>query len=129
VSSTHGARECATEQPFTLAICGGCEPGAAEQVVEGLRPSIRRCPHGVLVSASCLLGGLSCRARTSGVFAVLQPCSTDRVSTSAAVLLGPISRDDITAVRGWLEAGAWEERSLPEHLRARRRLVQQAGAN
>jgi hypothetical protein len=106
-----------------MLVCTGC--GAAhddfppEEVLDTLRGAVRRCPHGVLVSASCLLGAPVCATRPStGVLAVFQPCTTDRIPTGNARVVGPI-RDlvDAAELRAWVQAGRWNPGLLPSRMR------------
>lgn len=116
---TSGRR--ATDRAFTVIVCSCCaaEPGLS--VLQELRESIRRCQHGMLVSAPCLLGRLTCAARTDGqgTMALLQPCSTDRSPVGPPRWIGPISNfADAEAVRAWLERGDWDIDTLPQRLRS-----------
>lgn len=111
----------ATDRAFTVIVCSCCaaEPGLS--VLEELRGSIRRCQHGILVSAPCLLGKLTCAARTdgSGTMVLLQPCSTDRSPVGPPRWVGPITNPaDAEAVRAWLERGDWNVGTLPQRLRS-----------
>jgi hypothetical protein len=111
----------ATDRAFTVIVCSCCaaEPGLS--VLQELRESIRRCPHSVLVSAPCLLGKLTCAARTdgSGTMVLLQPCSTDRSPVGPPRWVGPITNPaDAEAVRAWLERGSWDIGTLPQRLRS-----------
>jgi len=38
---------CSTIRPFTVAICGSCAAAPAARLLQMLRASIRRCPHGM----------------------------------------------------------------------------------
>jgi len=116
---TSGRRS--TSDPFTVAICGSCAPAPAAQLLQMLRASIRRCPHGMLVTTGCLLGHLTCAGRPSreGVMLVLQPCSTRRIPTGPAQWVGPVNDTvDARAVCDWLEQGDWQRHALPVHLGA-----------
>lgn len=111
----------ATDRAFTVIVCSCCaaEPGLS--VLQELRESIRRCQHGMLVSAPCLLGKLTCAARTdgSGTMVLLQPCSTDRSPVGPPRWVGPITNPaDAEAVRAWLERGDWDIDTLPQRLRS-----------
>jgi hypothetical protein len=115
------SRHRATGRAFTVIVCSCCaaEPGLS--VLQGLRESIRRCRHGILVSAPCLLGKLTCAARTdgSGAMVLLQPCSTDRSPVGPPRWVGPITNPaDTEAVRAWLERGDWNVGALPQRLRS-----------
>jgi hypothetical protein len=116
---TSGRRS--TSDPFTVAICGSCAPAPAAQLLQMLRASIRRCPHGMLVTTGCLLGHLTCATRPShqGALLLLQPCSTQRIPTGPAHWMGPVDdADDGRALCDWLEHGNWQRHPLPAHLRA-----------
>jgi hypothetical protein len=89
--------------------------------LDGLRESIRRCPHGMLVSTACLRGPLTCAAHShgAGVMLVLQPCSVDRRPSGSAHWVGPVTdQDDLDIVRAWLERGRWNGPDLPLRLHA-----------
>ena len=110
-----------TSHPFTVAICTSCAAEPAERLLPMLRASIRRCPHGMLVTTGCLLGHLTCATRPSqqGVLLLLQPCSTQRIPTGPAQWMGPVNdTEDARALCDWLEHGNWERHTLPAHLRA-----------
>jgi hypothetical protein len=117
---------CPTSHPFTIAICGSCGAGPAAQLLQMLRASIRRCPHGMLVTTECLLGHLTCATRPSheGVMLLLQPCSTQRLPVGPAQWMGPVNDTaDARAVCDWLEQGNWEPHTLPDHLRGEANFV------
>ena len=108
-----------TGRPFNVVVCTGCASDVVLPVLSTLRSTIRRCPHGMLVRASCLLGSLTCASRPTGagVVVVLQPCTLDRVPSGQALWLGPVNDfDDVAALRGFIERGAWETEPLPERL-------------
>ncbi|HUE33581.1 MAG TPA: hypothetical protein VMQ38_11930, partial [Mycobacterium sp.] len=52
-----------TDRPFTVIVCAACEVDHDLSVVDELRPTIRCCPHAMLVSAACMLGPLTCASR------------------------------------------------------------------
>lgn len=116
----------ATHHAFTAVVCTGC--GAlSTSVLEGLRKTIGRCPHGVLVRADCILGRFSCAARPAGVMVLIQPCSTDRAPTGSGLWIGPVATaDDIRTLRTWLERGDLTARSLPRSLATHARWVQRS---
>jgi hypothetical protein len=110
-----------TSRPFTVAVCTSCAAEPATRLLQMLRASVRRCPHGMLVITACLLGQFTCATRPShnGVMLVLQPCSTDRIPTGPPQWVGPVNNSvDARTVRDWLEQGNWERHRLPDHLRA-----------
>src|ERR1700730_2426152 len=110
-----------TSHPFIVAICTNCAAEPSERLLQMLRASIRRCPHGMIMTPACLLGHLTCATRPSqqGVLLLLQPCSTQRIPTGPAQWMGPVhDTEDARAARAWLEQGNWERRTLPAHLRA-----------
>jgi hypothetical protein len=111
----------ATDRPFTVIVCSCCatEPGLS--VLQELGETIRRCQHGILVSAPCLLGKLTCAVRTDrpGTLVLFQPCSKDRSPVGLPRWIGPISNPtDVEALRAWLERGDWNVDSLPQRLRS-----------
>jgi hypothetical protein len=112
---------CSTSHPFTIALCGRCSGAPATQLLQMLRASIRRCPHGMLVTTECLLGHLTCATRPphEGVMLLLQPCSIQRTPTGPAQWMGPVNDiADARAVCDWLEEGHWQRHTLPDHQRA-----------
>ncbi len=111
----------ATDRAFKLFVCGECDTQSEPSVHDELRTTIRRCPRGVLVSAECMLGPVTCATRTRGpgVMVLLQPFSGDQVSAGPVRWIGPVvDREDTAAVRKWVESGSWDITSLPLHLRA-----------
>ena len=117
------AGQARTAQGFTLLVCTGCgteqDDFPPEEVLDTLGGAVRRCPHGVLVSAPCLFGAAVCATRASiGVVAALQPCTTDRTPTGNARVIGPI-RDliDAAQLRAWVQAGRWNPGLLPSRMR------------
>ena len=109
----------ATDRPFTVIVCAACAADRTLSVIDELRPTIRRCPHAMLVSAACLLGSLTCASRPTGygVMAVVQPCTKERVACGPPHWIGPITdSDEVAALRDWLELGQWEIAPLPTQL-------------
>jgi hypothetical protein len=109
-----------TDRPFTVIVCAACAADRDLSIVDELRPTIRRCPRAMLVSAECMLGPLTCASRPTGcgVMAVLQPCTNDRVACGPPHWIGPIADDCEAAVlRDWLELGQWENAPAPTQLR------------
>ena len=124
-------RHTATDRAFALVVCTGCNAEQGISVLDELRATIRRCPHGVLVAAGCMLGPLTCAARPDrpGVFVLLQPCSTDHTPTGSATWVGPINdRFDAAAVADWVQRGEWSLDALPRHLRPAMNAMRHAGS-
>lgn len=112
--------ETVTDRAFNLVVCTSCVTGQYLSVLDELRGVIRRCPHGVLVSAGCLLGPLTCASRPDGpgALVVLQPCSIDRSPMGPPIWVGPINdRADVADLRAWVQRGEWSLGALPWHLR------------
>jgi hypothetical protein len=115
VTAPHGG----TDRPFTVIVCAACAADRPLSMVDELRPTIRRCPHAMLVSAGCMLGPVTCASRPTGcgVMAVVQPCTNDRVACGPAHWIGPITdSDEASALRDWLELGQWEVKPVPKEL-------------
>lgn len=111
----------ATDRAFTVFVCSSCAAGPGFSVLTELGESIRRCPHGILVSAPCLAGKLSCagHANGRGAMAVLQPCSKDRSPIGLPQWIGPINDlADTEEVRAWIERGDWTVATLPQKLQS-----------
>jgi hypothetical protein len=110
------------DQPFNVAVCraGPCRHDPGLDLVERLRLSIRRCPHGVLLSTGCLLAAERCRlsaAHDAGPCLIVQPCDRERRPRGAAIAVGPVlSSGDADAVAAWLEDGGLDARRLEPHL-------------
>jgi hypothetical protein len=116
------------DRGFTALVCHGKACGGHhETIVSGLRECVHRHPHGVLVSAGCVLGRLGCHAlatscprRPAGTLVVVQPCSVDRDPIGPALWIGPVAvAEDVAAVCRWLDAGHLYTIMLPVHLRFR----------
>ncbi len=119
-----------TDRGFTVVVCSNCGTRRDLSVLQELRASIRRCRHGVLVSAPCPVGTLGCCGRTgrAGALVVLQPCAVDRSPTGPPRWVGPISdRKDLRALRQWLEDGSWHLDALPRRLRSPLNRIAAAG--
>jgi hypothetical protein len=109
-----------TDRPFTVVVCTVCAADDALSVIEELRPTIRRCPRAMLVSATCLLGPLTCASRATGcgVMALVQPCTDDRIACGPPHWIGPITDNgEAAALCDWLEHGQWENTPVPRQLR------------
>jgi hypothetical protein len=121
------------DQPFNVALCqaGPCARSSRE-LLQPLRAATRRCPHGVLISAGCLLRAPRCQARPghdSGAYLLVQPCDRSRRPRGIAISVGPVlTRADAAAVAAWLADGLEAERLAP-HLRvpARHSAMDQRG--
>lgn len=121
-----------TDRPFTVIVCAACAADHNLSVIDELRPTIRRCPHAMLVSAECMLGPLTCASRPTGcgVMAVVQPCTNDRVACGPPHWIGPITDNGEAAVlREWLELGRWENRPLPSQLSRHQLWTRRGGRN
>jgi hypothetical protein len=106
-----------TSRPFTVIVCTACAGGQDLSMIDELLPTIRRCPHAMLVAAACMLGPLTCASRPTGIMAVVQPCTTDRKASGPTQWIGPITDGrDAAALRDWLELGEWENAPLPTQL-------------
>jgi hypothetical protein len=111
------------DKPFNLAICraGPCAHDRDQHLLERLRASIRHCPHGVLISTSCLLAAARCQQRAvhdAGTWLIVQPCGVDRRPFGVAIAIGPVlSRRDAETVAAWLEDGGLDARLLEPRLR------------
>ena len=110
-----------TRNPFTVVFCARCPADSDPELLDTLRATIRRCPYGMLISADCVRGPLSCAAhpRATGAMLVVQPCTVDRRPSASAHWIGPIADvTDIATVCTWLEQGRWNRDDLPSRLRA-----------
>lgn len=95
----------ARDRPFTLVVCGACRNADMDNMMAALRRAVRSCPHGVMVSTACLGRFLDCR-RVRGLYAAVQPCTTDRRPDGAVTALGPLADEaDVEVVAAWLKAG------------------------
>ncbi|WP_319448857.1 MULTISPECIES: hypothetical protein [unclassified Mycobacterium] len=101
-------------------------------LLERVRATVRRCDHGMLVLAECLLGKLACTSHRSaaGPVLILQPCAVDRRAAGPALWIGPITSDsDVVQVCGWIETGRWCLDNLPRHLHLMSRTARTAVTN
>jgi hypothetical protein len=105
-----------TDRPFTVVVCTACAGDDALSVIDELRPTIRRCPHAMLVCATCMLGPLTCASRPTGcgVMALVQPCTDERTACGPAHWIGPpTDNGEAAALCDWLELGQWENTLVP----------------
>ncbi|OQZ90159.1 hypothetical protein BST11_14355 [Mycobacterium alsense] len=126
MTSPHGG----TDRPFTVVVCTACAADDALSVIEELRPTIRRCPRAMLVSATCMLGPLTCASRPTGcgVMALVQPCTDDRTACGPPHWIGPITDyGEAAALCSWLERGQWENTPAPRHLSRHQLWARNAG--
>lgn len=97
-----------TRRPFTLILCTACGDDRGAAALDGVRATIRRCDHGVLVTTGCMLGTKACTSG-GGVTMVLQPCTIDRRPDGPPRWLGAIDgARDVRAVCRWVERGDWD---------------------
>lgn len=115
-------RTSGTDRAFTVVVCTG--PGGAVEsaTLDGLRATVRRCAHGMLVSTPALLAPIY-RTPGSGeaeTYAMLQPCDAHhRAPVGPARWVGPIrTADDAVELAGWVERGGWSLDELPRRLHA-----------
>jgi hypothetical protein len=116
-----------SDQPFNAVVCrsGACS-GTAKQLLQWLRAATRRCPHGVLISADCLLRAPRCQAPSheSGTYLLVQPCDRDRRPNGTVIGIGPVlTDDDAAAVAEWLLDGSFDVTRLEPRLRTGPRLL------
>jgi 2-keto-3-deoxy-6-phosphogluconate aldolase len=110
------------DRPFNAVVCrsGPCA-GASRQLLERLRTATRSCPHGVLISAGCVLRTARCQAaprHDSGAYLLVQPCDLDRRPRGIAIGVGPVLSDaDADAVAEWLADGSLDAGRLEGRLR------------
>ena len=100
---------------FTAVVCNGCPTGPGQPppaaVVDALRGAVRHCPHGMLVTVSCLLGPAQCPDGRSGrgVIAAVQPCTADRVPVGRVRVVGPMADPaDPERLRTWVCDARWD---------------------
>ena len=111
-----------TDQPFTAVVCrsGPCTLNGA-RLLQWLRAATRRCPHGVLISAGCLLRAPRCLVspgHDSGAYLLVQPCDHDRQPQGTAIAIGPVlTSADAAAVALWLAEGGLDAARLEPRLR------------
>ena len=111
-----------SDEPFNAVVCrsGPCG-GTAGQLLHRLRAAVGRCPHGVLISTSCMLRAARCRRgqdHESGAYLLVQPCSLDRRPLGIAIRVGPVLTDaDAAAVADWLAGPSLDVTRLEPRLR------------
>jgi hypothetical protein len=109
-----------TDHAFTVVVCVGCSGWSGDSWLDELRAVVRLYPHGMLVSAACLLGSSFCRTRPgAGAIAILQPCTVDRVPSAPASWIGPITDEaDVADFCDWIMQGEWNLEGLPVRLQS-----------
>lgn len=117
------------ERGFTAIVCHGprCGHDHGQAAVREFRGPVRRHRHGVLISAGCMLGHLSCHAWATssgrpctGTLLIVQHCSPERTPIGPAWWIGPLTtEDDIATVRRWLDTRDLSITALPARLRFR----------
>lgn len=107
---------------FTLVVCSECGAGQRNSVIDRLSEVVRRCPHGMLVAAECLLRSGWCANRQGdGVMLLLQPCALDRSALGPGRWEGPVVDDvDLDRVCDWIAEGRWEAGPLLSDQRSAR---------
>jgi hypothetical protein len=94
--------------PYTVVVCAACAPDGGSAALDALRATVRRSPHGMLVTAGCPWERAACAGPGQGVVTVVvQPCDVDRRPDGPAHRLGPVGAKDVRAVCRWLERGDW----------------------
>jgi len=95
--------------PYTVVVCAACAPDGGSATLDALRATVRRSPHGMLITAGCPWTRHSCGgSHPGGVTVVVQPCNVDRRPDGPARRLGPVGAGDVRAVCRWLERGDWD---------------------
>jgi hypothetical protein len=112
-----------SDEPFNAVVCraGPCTQAAAP-LLRRLGAATRRCPHGVLISAGCVLRASRCLgapAHDSGAYLLVQPCDLDRRPRGLAIGIGPVLSDaDARVVADWLaRRGSLDAARLDPRLR------------
>jgi hypothetical protein len=110
-----------SDQPFSAVVCRSapCDI-AAGPLLGRLRAATRRCPHGVLISAGCVLRASRCYqapGHDSGAYLFVQPCDLDRRPRGMAIGIGPVLTDeDADEVAAWLVGGRLDAARLDSRL-------------
>lgn len=80
-----------------------------------------RCPHGVLISAGCVLRATRCLRgpeHDSGAYLLLQPCDLNRRPQGTAIGIGPVlTNAGAAAVAEWLAGDTLDTAHLEPSLR------------
>jgi hypothetical protein len=124
------------ETAFTAVLCQFCNTDTELPVLQSLRDTIRRCPHGILLTSGCVVGRLWCRSirtrtpRLAGPIVLVQPCTKARQPVGPAIPVGPLRTiEDLTALGNWLERSPHNHRGLPARLRQLQDHKQDASQN
>lgn len=97
---------------FVTVTCGrsACPHAPGRDQMNRLRRTVRSTPHGILVSAHCLIG-LCTRRRDHagppqhGFSAIVQPAESGTTPTGLPYLVGPIgTAEELARLCGWLAA-------------------------
>ncbi|TFV59422.1 hypothetical protein E4P42_08405 [Mycobacterium sp. PS03-16] len=110
-----------TRRGFTAVVCSSCPASAHLAVLDALRAVVRESALGVLVTSRCLAGRFACATglHGRGTMVIVQPCTAERRPIGPAHWIGPLTDPaDVTTVRDWLRAGAWDPDALPARLTA-----------
>ena len=95
--------------PYTVVVCAACAPDEGSAALDALRATVRRSPHGMLVTTGCMWERHACAEYVpGGVTVVVQPCDVERRPVGPARRLGPVGVKDVRAVCRWLERGDWD---------------------
>ena len=110
------------DRSFNAVVCrSGPRAGPSGQLLEKLRTATRNCPHGMLMSAGCVLRAPRCQAapgHDSGAYLFVQPCDLDRRPRGIAIGVGPVlSGADASAVAEWLAGDSLDAGCLEGRLR------------
>ena len=114
------------DHPCNATACrpGTCA-GTARRLVPALRAATRRCPHGVLISAGCLLRAPRCRAPGHEAARICwYSRDVDRRPKGTVIGVGPVLTDaDAAAAAEWLAFGDLDAALLAPRLRLDVKLV------
>ncbi|PSL00921.1 hypothetical protein CLV63_101400 [Murinocardiopsis flavida] len=88
--------------------CSTCPHAPGRDAMDRLRRTVRSTPHGILLSAHCLIGLCADRRSASprpGFSAVVQPAESGTTPTGPPYLVGPIGTPgELARLCGWLAA-------------------------